>query len=234
MVIQAVEAANAPISLIGSTTIKYPYTLMSAKNVTTAADLKGKKVILPVPKNDIANFFDMWAEANGLKPGDVDRVYDGASPNRYAALVSGAVAGAAVTAPFNFTAEAAGYNKLIDFGQFVKGYGFVGVIARKDWLQKNRPTAEAYLRAIAKGIDWFYVPANREKAIEILMRETKQERTVAEKTYAWYAELQPFSRGATIPDPDFNNVLKAFTENGVVKSRDATKAKYVDLSFLKP
>jgi NitT/TauT family transport system substrate-binding protein len=233
MAIQAVEA-GAPISLIGSTTIKYPYSMMSLPSVKTAADLKGKSVMLPVPKNDIDNFFRMWASANGLKEGDVDRVYDGSSTNRYAALVAGAVAAAAVNSPLDFTAAAAGYNKLIDFGEYVKGYGFVGIVARKDWLAKNRPTIEAYLRAVSKGVDWVYDPANREKAIEILMKETKQNRAVSEKTYHYYIdELHPFSRGLTIPDPDFNNVLKAFQENGVVKSKDATKAKFVDLSFLK-
>jgi NitT/TauT family transport system substrate-binding protein len=233
IVVQAVESGGAPISLIGSTTIKYPYTMMSAKNVKTAADLKGKKVILPVPKNDIANFFQAWAEENGLKEGDVDRVYDGASGNRYAALVAGAASAAAVTAPLNFAAEAAGYNKLIDFGSYVKGYGFIAIIARKDWLAKNRPTAEAYLRALSKGVDWFYTPANRAAAIQILMRATKQERAIAEKTYDWYNELQPFSRGLTVPDADFNNVLKGYQERGVVKSQTANKAKFVDLSFLK-
>ena len=232
IVIQAVES-GAPISLIGSTAIKYSYAMMSAKNVRSAADIKGKKVILPVPKNDIANFFQMWMDANGLKDADVDRVYDGSSTNRYAALVSGAVSAAAVNSPLNFTAEAAGFNKLIDFGAYVKGYGFVGVIARKDWLAKNRPTAEAYLRALSKATDWFYDPANREKAIEILMKETKQERGVSEKTYDYYRELEPFSRKATIPDADFDNVLKAFQANGVVKSKDVTRAKYVDLSFIK-
>ncbi len=232
IVVQAVEA-GAPVVLIGSTAIKYPYAMMSAKNVKTAADIKGRKVILPVPKNDIANFFQTWMDANGLKDSDVDRVYDGSSTNRYAALASGAVAAAAVNSPLNFTAEAAGFNKLIDFGSYVKGYGFVGVIARKDWLAKNRPAAEAYLRALSKATDWFYDPANRERAIEILMKETKQDRAVSEKTYDYYRELEPFSRGVTIPDPDFNNVLKAFQDNGVVKSKDAVKSRYVDLGFIK-
>ena len=48
-----------------------------------------------------------------------------------------------------------------------------------------------------------------------------------EKTYDCYKELEPFSRKATIPDPDFNNVLKAFQDSGVVKNKEATKARDV-------
>ncbi len=232
MAVTAIDA-GAPISIIGSTTIKYPYSLMAPANMTTAADLKGKSVILPVKRNDIDNFFTMWANANGLKDGDVDRVYDGSSTNRYAALVAGAVAGAAINSPLDFTAIGAGYHRLIDFGSYVKGYGFIGVTSRRDWLAKNGDAARAYLRAVSKGVDWLYDPANKNKAIEILMRETKQERGVVEKTYQYYVEeLKPFSKGLTVPDADFNNVLKAFVDNGVVKTKDPAKAGFVDLSFL--
>ena len=65
------------------------------------------------------------------------------------------------------------------------------------------------------------------------MRETKQERDVVEKTYAYYiTDLKPFSRGLAIPDDDFNNVLKAFKENGVVKNANAAKAQFVDPGYL--
>ena len=232
MAITAMDA-GAPIAMIGSTTIKYPYSLMAGAAIKSAADLKGKAVILPVKKNDIDNFFGMWAAGNGLKEADVDRVYDGSSTNRYAALVASAVAAAAVNSPLDFTALAAGYHKLVDFGSFVHGYGFIGVVSRKDWLAKNSDAARAYLRALSKSIDWLYDPANREKAIDILMRETKQERDVVEKTYAYYiTDLKPFSRGLAIPDDDFNNVLKAFKENGVVKNANAAKAQFVDPGYL--
>jgi NitT/TauT family transport system substrate-binding protein len=232
MAITAIDA-GARISIIGSTTIKYPYSLVTAKDVKSAADLKGKVVMLPVRNNDIDNFFRMWANANGLKESDVDRVYDGSSTNRYAALVAGAAAGAAVNSPLDFTAIGAGYNKLIDFGSYVKGYGFIGIISRKDWLAKNGDAARGYLRAVSKGVDWLYDPANKDKAIDILMKETKQERDVVEKTYRYYVEeLKPYSTGLNVPDADFNNVLKAFVDNGTVKSKDPTKAKFVDLGFL--
>ncbi len=231
MAVNAISG-GAPLSIIGATTIKYPYSLMTSPNVKTAADLKGKSVILPVPKNDIDTFFSMWSAANGLKPGDVDRIYDGASTNRYAALVAGAVAGAAVTSPLDFTAAAAGYNKLVDFGSYVKGYGFIGVVARKDWAAKNANTVKAYLRAVARAVDWLYQPANRDRAIEVLMKETKQDRAVSEKTYAYFVdELKPFSKGVAVPDADFDNVLKAAMDNGVVKNKDANRSMFVDLSY---
>lgn len=231
--IQAIES-GAPISIIGAVAIKYPFSMMSAKDVKTAADIKGKKVILPVPKSDMDNFITDWLEKNGLKASDVDRVYDGSTPNRYAALKTGAVAAAAVTSPIDFTAAAEGFNKLIDFGSYVQGYGFIAVIARKDWLAKNEPVARGYLRAVSKGTDWVYDPANREKALKILADESKQPMDVVEKTYDYFMkDLKPFSRGLTIPNPDIDNVIAALRTNGFVKSANAAREKYVDLRYLK-
>ncbi len=225
-------AAGAPIAIIGATAIKYPYSLLTAATVASANDLRGKSVILPVAKNDIDNFFRMWMRDQGLANSDVDRVFDGSSTNRYAALVSGAVAGAALNSPLDFTAAAAGYRKLIDFGSYVHGYGFIGVVARKDWLARNGEAARGYLRAVSRGVDWLYEPANRDKAIDILVAETKQARDVAAQTYDSYTRLQPFSRGLTVPDADFNNVIAALVNNGMIKPSSIAKGDYVDLQYI--
>jgi len=231
--VQAIEA-GAPMSIIGSTTIKYPYTLMSAANVKSAADIRGKKVILPVPKSDMDNFITDWLAKNGLKPGDIDRVYDGSSTNRYAALKTGAVAAAVLTSPLEFSAEAEGYYKLIDFGSYVQGYGFIAIIARKDWLAKNEKAARGYLRAVSKATDWLYDPANKQKAMELLAKESKQPMDVVEKTYKYFIrDLHPFSRGLDIPNPDIDNVIAALRANGFVKSANATRDKFIDLRYLK-
>jgi ABC-type nitrate/sulfonate/bicarbonate transport system substrate-binding protein len=232
IVIQAVES-GAPLSLIGATAIKYAYSLYGQKDIRSAADLKGRSVMVPVPKNDIANFFESWLKANNVKPSDVDVIYNGASTARYAAFTTGGVAAVAVSPPLDFSADAAGYNKLVDFGEFVKAYGFLGTAARKDWLAKNGPAARALMRALAKATDWLYDPANREEAIQLLMRETKVDHDIGEKTYNYVVvQLQAFSRGMKIPDADFMNVLKAFQDMGVAKNKDAKIEQYVDRSFL--
>ncbi len=231
--IQAIES-GAPISIIGSTTIKYPFSMMSVPNIKTAADLKGKKVILPVPKSDMDNFITDWLRKNGLQANDIDRVYDGSSTNRYAALKTGAVVAAAVTSPIDFTAAAEGFNKLIDFGSYVQGYGFIAIIARKDWLAKNDKNVRGYMRALNKATDWLYDPNNRKRANEILALESKQPMDVVEKTYDYFIkELHPFSKGQAIPDADIDNVITALRGNGFVKSANATRDKYLDLRYLK-
>ena len=229
----ALQAAEkgADLSIIGGTAIKYPYSIMSAPGVKKAADIKGKRVILPPPRQDISIFFDRWLQANGLKPGDVDKVYDGATPNRYAALVSGAVSAAAVSQPFDFRAVAEGYNKLVDFGVYAKDYAFVVIIARKPWLKQNGDVARAYLRAVSHSIDWFYDKSNRDAAIDILTTASKQDKAIVGQTYDYYCdELMPFSRKLGIPPASVKNVADSLGELGILKQPQSATG-VLDLSF---
>ncbi len=92
--------------MIGGAVTKYPYSIMTAPNVTTAADMKGKRVILPFPKDLLTIVWNRWLTEKGMRPEDVEQVYAGATPNRLAALSSGTVQAALLTQPFDFRAEA--------------------------------------------------------------------------------------------------------------------------------
>ena len=213
--------------MIGGVVTKYPYSIMAAANVTSAADMKGKRIILPFPKDLLTIVWNRWLTEKGMRPEDVEQTYTGATPNRLAALVSGAVHAALLTQPFDFRAEAQGYRKLIDIGAFGKEYGFLTVLARPQWLRDNPDTARGYLRALAAAVDWLYDPANRDEAIEILARETKLDPAIATQTYNYYVgDLQPFSRKLAIPDEIIRSTVKTLIELGDIKP-DAATAKYV-------
>ena len=136
--------------MIGGIVTKYPYSIMTAADVATAADMKGKRVILPFPKDLLTIVWNRWLTEKGMRPDDVEQVYAGATPNRLAALVSGAVQAALLTQPFDFRAAADGYKKLIDIGAFGKEYGFLTVLARPQWLRDNPDTARGYLKALSR------------------------------------------------------------------------------------
>src|SRR6185369_3684762 len=163
-----------------------------APDITTAAGMKGKRVILPFPKDLLTIVWNRWLTEKGMRPEDVEQVYAGATPNRLAALSSGTVQAALLTQPFDFRAEAQGFRKLLDIGAFGKEYGFLTVLARPQWLRDNPDTARGYLRALAAAVDWLYEPSHRDEAIEILARETKLDPSIATQTYDYYIKLEPF------------------------------------------
>jgi len=218
--------------LIGGMVTKYPYSIMTAKEVTSAADMKGKRIILPFAKDLLTSVWNRWLKEKGVNPQDVEQVYTGATPNRFAALASGSVQASLLTQPFDFRAAADGYRKLVDIGAYGKGYGFLTVLARPQWVRDNPDAARAYLKALSDAIDWLYDPANRDEAIAILARNTNLAPEIAMQTYNYYiGELQPFSRKLVIPDEIIRTTAAALIELGDIKP-EAASTKYTDLGYL--
>ena len=89
-----------------------PYALLAKPEIKNIEDLKGKTIIIGGAKDITRIFTERMLEPHGLKSGDYDLVFAGATSARFAALKSGAVDAAILTVPFNFYAESAGYTNL--------------------------------------------------------------------------------------------------------------------------
>ncbi|MFI4987409.1 MAG: ABC transporter substrate-binding protein [Alphaproteobacteria bacterium] len=229
--IRAVDKGG-DVVILGETVYKWPYSFMAAKDIKTPQDLKGKKVILSTPKQDLAIIWNQWLRDQGMKPEDVDQVFDGATPNRYAALANGAVQAAAVSQPFDFRAIAEGYTQLVDTSFFARQYAFVVAASRRSWATENPETARAFLRAVAAAVDWLYDPANKEAAIDILVGVSKQDRALITKTYDYYFDkVKPYSRGLKIPEEGITNLLATLIEMKEIKPNPDV-SHYVDTSYL--
>jgi ABC-type nitrate/sulfonate/bicarbonate transport system substrate-binding protein len=219
------------VTILGETVKKWPYSFMAAKDVKKPQDLKGKKCILATPKQDFFWIWNQWLRDQGMKPEDVDQVFDGATPNRYAALANNAVQCAILSQPFDFRAIAEGYTQLADISFYGKEYAFVVIASRRSWAKDNPETARAFLRAIASAIDWFYDPANKDAAINILAEVSKQNRALIEQTYDYYGKVQPYSKGARIPEAGMRNLVDTLVDAGEIKPvRDLNR--YMDTSYL--
>lgn len=229
-IIRAIEA-GAPISIIGSSMIKIPFTLISAAAVKQASDLKGKKVVVAgSPKDPTAIFLRHWLAGQNVNINDVDVLYVGAAPDRLAALINGAAAAAALTQPFDIRAMGMGFNKLADFGTMAPDYGFLGFAAQKRWLEQNGDAARGFLKAVKRASDWMHDPANKDEAIAILAKDINQEPAVVGKMYSLYFDdMKPFSRSLSIPNAYVDGVLKSMVEAKDLTPPAPPASKYLDL-----
>ena len=224
---------GADIAIIGETVVKWPYSIMVTKDINTAADLKGKKVMLPTPKQGFTMLWYRWLKEQGVDPKTMDEVFDGATPNRYASLVNGAVSATTVSQPHDFMALQAGYKQLVDFAIINnQDFSFVVIVASRKLLREQPDTARAFLRAVGNAINWWYEPANKEAAIGILQDVSKAERAVTVQTYDYYHDKvrTPYSRSAKIFMKGEQNLIDLLVDDGSIKDRNA--AKYIDASFL--
>ncbi len=219
--------------MIGSLVFKYPYSIMADADIKTAADMKGKRIVLPFPKDLLTFVWNQWARSNGVEPQSIDQIYDGATPNRYAALVAHQAQAALLTQPFDFRAAAGGYHKLLDIGAYGKNYGFLVILAKPSWLTNHGKEARGFLQALSDGVDWLYDEKNCDAAIKILAAHTKLAPEYAAQTYDYYIkELRPFSRNLAIPSGVVDSTVKVLVEIGDIKPAEVETAKIVDTSYL--
>ena len=99
-----------------------PYALLAKPAIKSIEDLKGKTIIIGGAKDVTRIFTERMLAPNGLKSGDYDYVFAGATSARFSALQSGAVDAAILTVPFNFYAESAGYTNLGFTFDYIPGH----------------------------------------------------------------------------------------------------------------
>jgi ABC-type nitrate/sulfonate/bicarbonate transport system substrate-binding protein len=232
-VIRAIEV-GAPLSIIGSSMIKTPFTLIAAAGIQKAADLKGKSIcVAGPPKGPTASFVRQWLTTQGVKPAEVDLIYIGAAADRLAALQAGAVSAAVLTQPFDMLAMRRGSHRLADYGSINGAYGFLAFVAEKGWLAKNGDTAREFLRAVKRGSDWMHDPTNREASIRLLAMDIQQDPEIVREMYTYYfSELQPFSRDLSVPAPYLNGVLQSLVDSHDLQAPPPPASKYIDTQYL--
>ena len=230
--IRGVEA-KAPVTMIGSSMLKIPFSLIAAPSIKTPADLKGKTVSVSSPKDPTALLFNRWLRENGMQQSDVDIIYVGATPDRLAALMNGAVVATALTQPFDFRAIDRGFVRMADFGRTATKYGFLAFGVRTDWLKKNADVARGFLKAERRATDWLLDPANKKEAIDILAKDIRQDPALVEKMYDYYSQdLKPYSADLSIPDDYIKGNLEMMVEAKELKEPLPPVSKYVDLQYL--
>ena len=76
-------------------------------------------------------------EPNGVKPGEFDMTFAGATSARFSALQAGAVDAAILTPPFNFHAQSAGFTLLGHTIEYVD-MPFAGIAVNTNWAAANK------------------------------------------------------------------------------------------------
>ena len=104
-------------------------------------DLKGKLISVGGAKDITRIFVERMLEPNGVKPGEFDMAFAGATSARFAALQAGAVDAAILTPPFNFHAQSAGFTYLGNVIDYVD-MPFAGIAVNTNWAEANKATTE--------------------------------------------------------------------------------------------
>src|SRR6266850_1128251 len=91
-------------TIIAGSASNAPFRMVAAKGTKRWGELKGKSLSVGGLTDVTLYFLRVMARRNGLADQDYDLLYGGGTPNRFAQLVSGAVAAAILTNPHDFAA----------------------------------------------------------------------------------------------------------------------------------
>jgi ABC-type nitrate/sulfonate/bicarbonate transport system substrate-binding protein len=180
--IRAIEK-GAPVAILRIEVQGPPYILLGRSSIKNMRDLKGKTISLGGAKDITRIFVERMLAPEGVKPGEFDMVFAGATSARFAALQSGAVDAAILAPPFSFRAEAAGFTNLGLTIDYVKDLPFAGTVVNRNWAAANKRTAEKVLAVYNKSIGWFYDPQNRPEAVKMMIDVSKMQADDVEKSY---------------------------------------------------
>jgi ABC-type nitrate/sulfonate/bicarbonate transport system substrate-binding protein len=169
----------------------------------------------------------------GLKASDVDFVYAKAAGDRFSALVSGGVDATLLNPPTYFKAEALGYTNLGETAPHVKDIPFTVWAANSDWAAKNRAPLTAFARSYKRGVEWLYNPANKQQAIDILVKHAKQDPKDSALAYDYpIAKLKLFGLDGNVSDATYEKMAEGLVELGDVKKPFPPKSAIFDGSFV--
>ena len=205
---------GAPISIVRLEVQMPPYDLVAKPGIASLADLKGKLISLGGPKDITRIYVERMLAPSGVKPGDFDMVFAGATAARASALAAGAVDAAILLPAFNFQAIAKGFKSLGLTADYVKDLPFSGMAVNNAWASANKPTLEKLLRVENKSIAWFNDPKNHADAVRILKVASGLSDDDVEKAYAFFRNGNFFEPTGKVSRTKLSNLAKAMESLG--------------------
>jgi ABC-type nitrate/sulfonate/bicarbonate transport system substrate-binding protein len=208
---------GAPIAIVRIEIQAPPYALLAKPAIKRWADLKGKTISIGGPKDITRIYLERMAEPNGLKAADYDTVFAGATSARFSALQSGAVDAAILLPPFNFYAESAGFTNLGLTVDYAKELPFTGTVVGRAWASAHKATLEKVLSVNAKSVSWFSDPANRAKAIAIMVEASKLKQEDVARSYDFLHKNGFFETTGKVSKAKMGALLAALKDLGDIE-----------------
>ena len=205
---------GAPLGLLRIVIQAPPYALLAKPEIKRIEDLKGKTIIIGGAKDITRIFTERMLAPHGLKSGDYDYVFAGATSARFSALKSGAVDAALLTMPFNFFAESAGFSNLGFTFDYLPDMPFAGMAVNRPWAAANGDVLRRFLDAYNKGVAFFADPTNREAVVKLQMEVSKIGQDDVEKSYTFLHDKNLFEPTGKVSKRKVGNVIDALRDLG--------------------
>jgi sulfonate transport system substrate-binding protein len=199
--------------------------------ITEVAGLRGKKVAINAFGSAVDLMLRVMLKRNGLDPRRDAEIVEVAFPNMGPAIREKRVDCGVLVIPFLAVESRKGDLRPLFTGGDVFGpSSIIFQVATNKFLGEHPDAVRAFLADYVDGLDWYYDPKNREKAIEVVAAFTKSPKEVLDAYFAterdYYRDRSACVGAATIQKP-----IDAMLEEKLL-DRKVDAAKYLNLSYL--
>jgi ABC-type nitrate/sulfonate/bicarbonate transport system substrate-binding protein len=208
---------GAPIAIVRLEMQAPPYALLAKPAIKSMGELKGKTISLGGAKDITRIFVERMLAPSGVKPGEFDMVFAGATSARFSALQSGAVDAAILLPPFNFFAESAGFTNVGLTIDYAKDLPFSGSIVNRNWAARNKPALDKLLAITTRSVAWFNDPNNRDEAIAIMVEHSRLKPEDVAKAYDFLHKHKFFESVGKISKSKLGTLIGALKELGDIE-----------------
>ena len=215
--IHAVER-GAPVALMRIVGQVPPYEMLAKPEIASIKDLKGKTICIGGLLDINRVYLERIMTANGLHDGDYDITVIGNTAGRFAALKSGAADATMLAPPVNFFAEDAGFRNVGLILDYARDLPFSASDVSLAYARTHLDTLKKLLAVLDKSVAWFNDPANREEAIDIMVREMKSPRAPVERGYDFLRKIDYFAPNNDVSRKRIQALIDAMKALGDIKS----------------
>jgi NitT/TauT family transport system substrate-binding protein len=219
---------GADMVLVGGSLNKFPFSLVTQKEIRTPPDLIGKKIGIVGfgGANDLA--VTLLLKEWKIPREKVTVLQAGGGSNRLMAMTAKALDATVLSHPELGEALRMGMNEMGNLNDFKSAdYPMTAVAVRRSFLQNNRDVVKRFMRAYAEGTYQFM--NDKEKGIKIFKNRLKQDNPAAlEETYRYFAPQ--FSFPTRVSHNGLQNTLELVAKEN--PKLDTSLNKYLDESIL--
>jgi ABC-type nitrate/sulfonate/bicarbonate transport system substrate-binding protein len=206
--------------------------LMVRPEIARTTDLRGRAYAVDAPNTAYALIGRKILKDAGLNaPADYQLALAGGSEGRTRALDTPAAAATILNPPWSFIARERGAKSLGSTAQLFGPYQAQGLFVMRPWAAANPQVLERFLAAYIEGCRAAQDPARKELTLQVLARELKTERRIAELTYAELLSPGGLARDCALDQQGFRNVLALRAEmEGQWGGQPPAPGRFLDLS----
>jgi ABC-type nitrate/sulfonate/bicarbonate transport system substrate-binding protein len=199
-------AKDSSLVMVGNSLSKAVFALIGRKELTSAKELKGKRIAVSTIGDPPYNYGITLLRKFGLTARDVQWVPIGTDVNgRVAALESGRVDATLLTAPAYFKLEASGYKTLANLTDYDDIFASTMYLMKKSTVAANPNLPELLIKAHAEAIKRFY--DDKAFAVQAYRVYDPQSREDVERFYDIYKKGNLFERVPYVIAAAFKSVI---------------------------